>query len=414
MRETVKISGCPVDHFSRKNLAQTPFMTTAQTDNSNSVFAVALDHRWRSDFVDVGDTRAGRATGLSRFFGDQANAMLKYLATDDFIDQLTLGATAGLMPMVLYGPSGTGKTSLAMAMVSRLLDATDCTETPIFVSGADFARRFYAAIETNCVDQFREKFLLAPAIIVDNVHQLVGKLPAQKELSSLVEICCQRGKPLVVTCPTLPLAIDGICGRLSSRLSCGLSLPLNPPGDQARLAIVKELAVIHDVQLSDDAVELLTDRFEVTVPKLEHLFHQIKLKLKVDDSSAEIDAASLQALLNPGEEDQQKMIRVIQKRVAKQFGLRLSDLKSGSRKQTVVLARGVGIFLTRTLLGTSFVKIGNAFGNRDHSTVLHAHQKISSMYDQGTQTNHACATVSTIDCLKQQLTDQFAAQVYQT
>lgn len=389
-------------------------MTTAQTDNSNSVFAVGLDHQWRSDFVGVGDAGAGRATGLSRFFGDQANAMLKYLASDDFIQQMTLGASAGLMPMVLYGPSGTGKTSLAMAMVSRLLQATDCVQTPIFVSGSDFARRFYAAIETNCVDQFREKFLLAPAIIVDNIHQLVGKLPAQKELSSLVEICCLNGKPLVVTCPTLPLAIDGISGRLSSRLSSGLSLPLNPPGHCARLEIVKELAVIHDVQMTDDAIELLTDRFEVTVPKLEHLFHQIKLKRKVDGESSLIDAASLQALLNPGEEDQQKMIRVIQKRVAKQFSLRLSDLKSGSRKQTVVLARGVGIFLTRTLLGTSFVKIGHAFGNRDHSTVLHAHQKISSLYDQATESNHACATVTTIDCLKQQLTDQFAAQVYQT
>jgi chromosomal replication initiator protein len=334
------------------------------------------------------------------------------------------------MPVVLYGPSGTGKTSLAMAMVSKFMDTVDSQQTPIFVSGSDFARRFYAAIETNCVDEFREKFLLASAIIIDNLQQLVNKLPAQKELSSLVETCCQTGKPLFITCPSLPIAIDGIDGRLSSRLAGGLSLPLNPPGHIARLAIIKELAVIHDVRLSDDAINLLTDRFEVTVPKLQHLFQQIKLKFKVDQQSSLIDGPSLMALLRPGEEDQQKMIRLIQKRVAKEFGLKLSDLKSGSRKQTVVLARGVGIFLTRTLLGTSFVKIGHAFGNRDHSTVLHAFQKIGSLYSQGSaidndsgaagtsatnySTSHRSATISTIDSLKQRLTDLFAAQIYQT
>ena len=388
----------------------TPLMPTAFTDNLNSVFSVSLDHQWRSDFIDVDDAGTDRATGLSRFVGDEANALLKYVVTDDFLDQMTLGVTDGLMPMVLFGPSGTGKTSLAMALVSKLLAATDCVESPIFVSGADFARRFYAAIETDCVEEFREKFLIAPAIVLDNLQQLVNKAPAQNELATLVEACCKTGKPLFVTCPTLPLALEGISARLSSRLSCGLSLPLHPPGSEARRKIVDELAVIHDVQLTSEAVDLLVDRFEVTVPKLEHLFVQIRLKFQVDGETSLIDGPSLLSLLQPGEEDQQKMIKIIQKRVAKKFDLKLSDLKSASRKQSVVLARGIGIFLTRTLLGTSFVKIGNAFGNRDHSTVLHSHQKISAIY----QTGGSNATTTAIDTLKQQLTDQFAAQIYQT
>jgi len=168
--------------------------------------------------------------------------------------------------------------------------------------------------------------------------------------------------------------------------------------------------VIHGVQLTDGAVEILTERFEVTVPKLKHLFVQIRLKFEVEDSPSIIDQASLMALLQPGDADQQKMIKLIQKRVAKKFSLKLSDLKSASRKQTVVLARGIAIFLTRSLLGTSFVKIGYAFGNRDHSTVLHAYQKISSIYEEG----KSSGTTSAIDALKQQLTDQFAAQIYQT
>lgn len=395
-------------------------MSTTLTDNSNTVFSVSLDHQWRTDFVDVTDSSSDQATGLSRFVGDEANSLLRYLSTDDFLDQMTgevTGQPAGLMPIVLYGPSGTGKTSLAMALVSKLLGTgiakegiSHLEEPPIFVSGSDFARRFYAAIETDSVDEFRAKFLSAPAIVLDNLNQLVGKSPAQNELVSLVESCSKAGKPLFVTSPTLPLALDGISSRLSSRLSCGLSLPMNPPGNDARLEIVRELAVIHGVELTEDAVEMLTERFAVTVPKLKHLFLQIELKFKVEGSPSIIDQASLISLLQPGDEDQQKMIKLIQKRVAKRFSLKLSDLKSASRKQTVVLARGIGIFLTRSLLGTSFVKIGNAFGNRDHSTVLHAHQKISSIYEEG----GANATTAAIDALKQQLTDQFAAQIYQT
>ena len=395
-------------------------MSTTLTDNSNTVFSVSLDHQWRTDFVDVTDSSSGQATGLSRFVGDEANSLLRYLTTDDFLDQMTgetSGQPTGLMPIVLYGPSGTGKTSLAMALVSKLLGAgvakegiSHLAEPPIFVSGSDFARRFYAAIETDSVDEFRAKFLSASAIVLDNLNQLIGKSPAQNELVSLVESCCKANKPLLVTSPTLPLSLDGISSRLSSRLSCGLSLPMNPPGNAARLEIIRELAVIHGVELTEDAVEMLTERFAVTVPKLKHLFFQIGLKFKVEGSPSTIDQASLMSLLQPSDEDQQKMIKLIQKRVAKRFSLKLSDLKSVSRKQTVVLARGIGIFLTRSLLGTSFVKIGNAFGNRDHSTVLHAHQKISSIYEEG----GANATTAAIDALKQQLTDQFAAQIYQT
>jgi len=387
-------------------------MTTALTDNSNAMFSISLDHRWRSDFLEVSDAGTDCASGLSQFFGDSVNGLLRYLTTDDFLDQFSEDAIPGLMPIVFYGPSGTGKTSLAMAVVSKLLSVTESDDSPIFLSGADFARRFYGAIDTDSVEEFREKFADAPAIILDNLQQLVGKLPAQNELASLIDNCSKTGKPILLTCPRLPSTIDGISSPLASRISFGLTLPVHPPGALARQEIIKELSNVHGLQFAEDAVELLSDRFEVTVPKLEHLFKQIRLKFEVEGQPSVIDAALLLSLLQPGEEDQLKMIRVIQKQVAKEFNLKLSDLKSSSRKQTVVLARGIGIFLTRTLLGTSFVKIGQAFGNRDHSTVLHSHQKISSLYqEEGGSSN---ATTIMINRLKQQLTDQFAALIYQT
>ena len=164
----------------------------------------------------------------------------------------------------------------------------------------------------------------------------------------------------------------------------------------------------------------------MTVPRLEHLFCQIKLKQRISQENAEgvvgnssINAALLQEILAPRDEDLQKMIRLIQKRVAKEYKLNVSDLKGNSRKQTVVLARGVGIYLTRVLLGSSFLKIGNAFGKRDHSTILHSFRKIESLYlspaanetPKQAPTAEQKKTNRLIDRLKQELTDLFATQI---
>jgi len=225
-----------------------------------------------------------------------------------------------------------------------------------------------------------------------------------------------------VVCNASPAAVDGFSQRLVSRLVSGLTVPFHPPGAEARSRIARKLAEIHQVELTEDALELLNNQFEVTVPRLEHLFCQIKLKQRIaqeddtgdvfSDNSA-IDAASLQKILAPRDEDLLKMIRLIQKRVAKEYKLNVSDLKGNSRKQTVVLARGVGIYLTRVLLACSFLKIGNAFGKRDHSTILHSFRKIESFYLSQTTglTAEQKKTNRLIDRLKQELTDLFATQI---
>ncbi len=416
---------------------------------SNSLFAVPLEHQWRVDFSGAMDVVKQRATGLDQFIGDNANSLLQYVTTDDFISQLAdpdRSTSPVLTPLVFTGPSGTGKTSLAMALVSKLMlelenrsggrllpfedaslgkvEPSDFDTKPVYLTGSEFVRRFYAAIDTDTVDEFRQLILQSAALLLDDIQQIATKAPAQRELESLLDQAIDRHLPVFVVCNTSPDVVDGFSQRLVSRLASGLTIPFLPPGAEARSCINRNLAEIHQIQLTEDALELLNSQFEVTVPRLEHLFCQIKLKQRItqEDEAADvfsdsntIDAALLEKILAPRDEDLQKMIRLIQKRVAKEYKLNLSDLKGDSRKQTVVLARGVGIYLTRVLLGSSFLKIGNAFGKRDHSTILHSFRKIESLYvsrsTTKTPTTEQKKTNGLIDRLKQELTDLFATQI---
>ncbi len=399
---------------------------------SDSLFSVPLEHQWRIDFSGAMDVAKQRATGLDQFIGDDANRLLRYVTTDDFVSQLVEPdrlTSPVLTPIVFTGPSGTGKTSLAMALVSRLMveienrseetllpfdefplaknEAVDVDSKPVYLTGSEFARRFYAAIDTDTVEEFRQSILQSAALLLDDVQQIANKAPAQRELESLLDQATDHHLPVFIVCNTSPAVVDGFSQRLVSRLSSGLIVPFHPPGAKARSRIARNLAEIYQVELTEDALELLNNQFEVTVPRLEHLFCQIKLKQRIsqeDDvrevfsDSSTIDATLLQKILAPRDEDLQLMIRLIQKRVAKEYKLNVSDLKGNSRKQTVVLARGVGIYLIRVLLGSSFLKIGNAFGKRDHSTILHSFRKIESLYLSHTVNDNANLTSETQTC----------------
>ena len=414
---------------------------------SDSIFTVPLEHQWRIDFSGAMDVGKKRATGLDQFIGDDANHLLRYVTTNDFLSQLIepdRSSSPVLTPIVFSGPTGTGKTSLAMALISKLMVAvenrsggrllpfsdaslgkvepSDLDTKPVYLTGSEFVRRYYAAIDTDTVDEFRQSILQSTALLLDNVQQIANKIPAQRELESLLDQAIKLHLPVFVICNTPPAAIEGFSQRLVSRLASGLTVPFHPPGAEARSCITRKLAEIHQVQLTENALDQLNNQFEVTVPRLEHLFGQIKLKQRIAQEDGDVlcnnmmDVALLQKILAPRDEDLVKMIRLIQKRVANKYELNLSDLKGNSRKQTIVLARGVAIYLTRALLGCSFLKIGNAFGKRDHSTILHSFRKIESAY-QLRKTNPEDLTTEQkktnglIDCLKQELTDLFATQI---
>jgi len=391
---------------------------------AEQIFSVPFRFLMDGKFGGEQNRSPSRPLGLARFVGDTSNLLLKYLISDESRNNLD-----SQWPIVLFGPSGTGKTSLALTIISGLTERSDQEDEvipfnqskvesqlgkPIFLSALEFDRRFRSAIETDSVDDFRNKIIQSAGVIIDDVDRLENKTAAQAELVRVLDQMSAKNRPIVITMPSSPQLCNGLSSRLVSRLSLGLSLPVNPPGPEARLEIIGELASINQIKLSDDATQLLADRLQVTVPKLNHVFAQIKTSLAADanDRSEIIDASRLTKIFKKSASEVESLCHLIIKSVAKEFDLKVSDLKSNSRKQSIVMARGVSVYLSRELLGVSFLKIGSYLGNRDHSTIMHANRKIEKLISSDSDSNDTDSAIQSIVFkLKQELTEKFASQI---
>ena len=399
------------------------------------VFSVPYQHLYSTDFAGDLTPTLGAASGLNHFVGDRSNFLLQFFADRQSNSEVAQSENEQdcPWPLVLFGPTGTGKTALAMAILSQQssrlsAEANPATISfsnakasqnkngssalPIVLSAQDFDRRYRQALETDSLEEFRARINQSAGLAIDNLHQLSGKLAVQRELIALLESNQINKLPFIFTMISSPFDTNGLSSRLTSRLSAGLCLPVQPPGPAAREQIIRELASNHRLNLTDGAFKLIITRFDVTVPKIEHLFLQISASLESLEQFSfgqSIDVGLLNQLLGKDTADVDQMAATILKKVAREYHVKLSDLKSNSRKQSTVLARNVAIFLIRELVGCSFKQIGRYCGNRDHSTVLHSYQKIVAACDAaGNRTDSATKTI--VHKLKLFLSDQLASQ----
>jgi chromosomal replication initiator protein len=271
--------------------------------------------------------------------------------------------------------------------------------------------------------------LRCSGLVIDNVLQVVDKLSTQNELLYLIDQRSLRNRPLIFTLDRDPVRSDGLLPQLTSRLSGGLCLPVHPPGRDALKTILLDMAQFHHLTLTENALLLLLDRLQVTVPKILHFFSQLKTAVRaellesklLDNASIRslpvIDATFITRLFYRSEADRLKLARLIIKHVAAEFNLKPTDVRSNSRKQSFVMARGISIWLIRKLLDLSFAKIGSLFGNRDHSTIMHAFRKTDNQLQPSddSSTNESKATHSqlrhTVNRLELKLSNLFASEI---
>jgi chromosomal replication initiator protein len=328
----------------------------------------------------------------TQFIGDQSNSGLKCLADPSEFH-------SSFWPLVLYGGSGNGKTSIAMAFANRL--ANDQNIQPLFVRSADLVRRHRDAIQTDSMTDFRKRYLTAELLVIDDLHRLKNRLGVQKELAKLLDGLISRKKPVISTIDSLPSTTDWLIPQLASRLSSGLVLPVNRPGNAARGAIAVRLAERFDLQLNDSAIEFIVDHCDFSVPRLTQLFAQLKHSLKTSDEDGALDASHIKLALFGKRTHFDRDIQLITKMVASHFELPIDEVRGKSRKQTTVLARSICIYLCRDLLQLGFANIGRCFGGRDHSTIIHAHKNITKSVIDDTNLNRMVTE------LRRKLTDQF-------
>jgi chromosomal replication initiator protein len=275
-------------------------------------------------------------------------------------------------PLFLYGPTGCGKSLLALALARQIRELHPGAKT-LHTSGADFARAYADALDANGLADFRKRFMQAAFVLLDDIHQLATKPSAQEEWRRMLDLFAQRGTPVVIVCRCAPGELAEFDADLRGRLSAGLVVPLYWPGRDARREMIQSYLAIRQARLGEDEINRLANEIDGPPARLfatlAHLLH-----LAATDHRS-LDAALVAEVLAEYAASRELAPRVILAAVAKMFQLKSSDLKGPSRRQTVSTARGVAMLLLRELRHASYHEIGQQFNGRDHSTVMHACEK---------------------------------------
>jgi chromosomal replication initiator protein len=287
-------------------------------------------------------------------------------------------------PLVLYGPSGTGKSYLARGMAAAWKartrqspeDRTRRVRPTLVVctTAVDFARELAEAIETQAVEEFRAKHRGAALLVVEDLGMLAtrkaGKLNAQEELIHTLDALLAEDRWVIATASAPPAELPDILPALKSRLTGGLTIPLAPPGPEARLAIIQQLAALRNLELPEPVAQVLAEGLGGTAPELAGSLLELVMPTRL--RRGRLDLQRAKQYLAGRNRTRQPTLHEIALLTARHFSLRLADLRSSARRRALVTARGVAVYLARRLTDESLQEIGGYFGGRDHTTVLHS------------------------------------------
>ncbi len=286
-------------------------------------------------------------------------------------------------PFIIYGESGLGKTHLMQASGQLAIEKNPKTKV-LYVPLMDFVRNITTSLRHNTIEKVKLFYQSADLLLVDDIHLIAGKDKSQEEFFHVFNFLFSTKKQIIFTCDQPPKNIKDLENRLKTRFSQGLNLQLAPPELEMRAAILLKKSQNPQISLDlgEDIALLIASHITSNVRDLEGAL--LKLKAFVDFSkikhsfiSKEIIESALGDLINP----KKRLIEIneIQKTVGKYYGITLSDLVSNSRKQHLVRARQMAIYLCHQLTSLSLAKIGQNFGNRDHSTVLYSCEKLEKL-----------------------------------
>jgi chromosomal replication initiator protein len=275
-------------------------------------------------------------------------------------------------PLFIYGGVGLGKTHLMQAIGQYIVGCGKHTKV-MYLSSEVFINEFIDAIQHNNLVKFRKRYRQADLLLIDDIHFLGGKERSQEEFFHTFNTLFDGHKQIVLSSDRPASEIANLEHRLVSRFEWGLTAELQPPDVETRLAILRKKARILKINLRDEIFEFLANRIKTNVRRLEGALMRVAsfASLSGKELNHEVVEHLLKDIL---QEEARRAVTIdqIQRRVAEHFDVRLADMTSKRRPANIAFPRQIAMYLARELTKASLNEIGEAFGGRDHGTVLHA------------------------------------------
>ena len=281
-------------------------------------------------------------------------------------------------PLLLYGGVGLGKTHLMHALGNSIVDRHPNLKVAYMYSQR-FMEDMVRAIEHGTMSDFTKYYRSVDVLLMDDIQFLAKGMKTQEEFFHVFNRLQEDGSQIVLTCDRYPKEIDGLEERLESRFVWGMTAPVEPPDLETRVAILLKKAEIDHVHLPSESAFFIAERIRSNVRELEGALKRVIANSNFTGEPISIEQVreSLRDLL--AIQDRQIGLDNIQKRVADNYKIRLGDLHAKTRTRSIARPRQVAMALAKELTNHSLPEIGNAFGGRDHTTVLHACRKIEEL-----------------------------------
>jgi chromosomal replication initiator protein len=294
-------------------------------------------------------------------------------------------------PLVIYGESGLGKTHLLHAIGHYTTEMYSGTRVR-YISSEEFTNEFINSIRDDKAAVFQRRYRDVDLLLVDDIQFLSGKVQTQEEFFHTFNTLHNNNKQIVVTCDIHPRQLPDFEDRMRSRFEWGLITDVQPPDLETRIAILRKKTNQDAMNVPDEVLEYIADRISSNIRELEGSLIRVTAFASLNGSPVDRDMA--QEVLKDLISDQSRpevSAGLIMSETSQYYGFTIEDLCGPSRSRTLVVARQVAMYLCRELTDLSFPKVGQEFGGRDHTTVMHAERKIRkeiaqrrSLYNQVT------------------------------
>ena len=336
----------------------------------------AVDTNDQQKAIDVGlrhKSNLNTSFTLDRFVEGKSN-QLAFAAAQ----QVAANPGDSYNPLLIYGGVGLGKTHL-MHAVGNAIRQKDPSATVVYLHSERFVADMVKALQLNAINDFKRFYRSVDALLIDDIQFFANKERSQEEFFHTFNALLEGQQQIIVTCDRYPKEIDGLEERLKSRFGWGLTVAVEPPELETRVAILIRKAQQANMELTHEAAFFIAQRISSNVRELEGALKRVIASAHFTGREIDIDLIrdSLKDLL--ALQDKLVTIENIQKVVAEYYKVKISDLHSKRRSRSIARPRQVAMAMAKELTNHSLPEIGESFGGRDHTTVLHACRKIREL-----------------------------------